>query len=88
MKRNRYSVEQIVAAVMQRELGRSVADISRRPSIAEQTFYRWKHQCGGVEVVEVREPKQLRDENAKLKKLVADLSLDKVMLQDVASRKS
>lgn len=87
MKRKRYSVEQIVAAVKQHELGTSVADISRKLSIAEQTFYRWKKLYGGLEASEVRELKQLREENAKLKKLVADLSLDKVMLQDIASKK-
>ena len=87
MKRKRYSVEQIVAAVKQHELGTSAGDIARKLGIAEQTFYRWKKQYGGLEAGEVRELKQLRDENAKLKKLVADLSLDKVMLQDIASKK-
>lgn len=87
MKRKRYSVEQIVAAVKQHELGTPAADIARKPGIAEQTFYRWKKQYGGLEASEVRELKQLREENAKLKKLVADLSLDKVMLQDLASKK-
>ena len=87
MKRKRYSVEQIVAAVKQHELGTPVADISRKLGIAEQTFYRWKKQYGGLEPEEVRELKQLRDENSKLKRLVADLSLDKVMPQDIASKK-
>ena len=87
MKRKKYSVEQIVAAVKQHELGTPVADIARKPGIAEQTFYRWKKQYGGLEASEVRELKQLREENAKLKKLVADLSLDKLMLQDIASTK-
>ena len=87
MRRKRYSVEQIVAAVKQHELGTSAADISRKLGIAEQTFYRWKKHYGGLELAEVRELKQLRDENTKLKRLVADLSLDKVMLQDIASKK-
>ena len=87
MRRKRYSVEQIVAAVKQHELGTSAADISRKLGIAEQTFYRGKNQYGGLEPAEVRELKQLRDENTKLKRLVADLSLDKVMLQDIASKK-
>ena len=87
MKRKRYSVEQIVAAVKQNELGTSVPDIARKLGIAEQTFYRWKKQYGGLEPGQARELAQLRDENAKLKKLVADLSLDKVMLQDVISKK-
>ena len=76
-----------MAAVKQHELGTSAADISRKLGIAEQTFYRWKNQYGGLEPAEVRELKQLRDENTKLKRLVADLSLDKVMLQDIASKK-
>lgn len=87
MKRKRYSVEQIVAAVKQHELGTSVTDISRRLGIAEATFYRWKQQYGGLEPDEARELKQLREENTKLKKLVADLSLDKAMLQDIAGKK-
>ena len=87
MKRKRFSVEQIVAAVKQHELGTPVADIVRKLGIAEQTFYRWKKHYGGLEADEVRELKQLRDENTKLKRLVAELSLDKVMLQDIAGRK-
>lgn len=87
MKRERFSVEQIVAAVKQHDLGVSATDIARKLGIAEQTFYRWKKQYGGLEAGEVRELKQLREENARLKKLVADLSLDKVMLQEVASKK-
>ena len=87
MKRKRYSAEQIVAAVKQYEMGVSVTELARKLGIAEQTFYRWKQQYGGLEASEVRELKQLREENAKLKKLVADLSLDKVMLQDIASKK-
>ena len=86
MKRKRYSVEQIVAAVRQHDLGVSAADIARKLGIAEQTFYRWKKQYGGLEPSEVRELKQLREENAKLKRLVADLSLDKVVLQDIAEK--
>jgi putative transposase len=88
MKRKRYSVEQIVAAVKQHELGTPAADIARKLGIAEQTFCRWRKQYGGLEPGEVRELRQLREENAKLKKLVADLSLDKLMLQDIASKKS
>ena len=87
MKRKRYSVEQIVAAVRQHDLGVSAADIARKLGIAQQTFYRGKKQYGGLEASEVRELKQLRKENARLKRLVADLSLDKVMLQDLASKK-
>jgi len=77
----------MVAAVKQHDLGVSATDIARKLGIAEQTFYRWKKQYGGLEAGEVRELKQLREENAQLKRLVADLSLDKVMLQEVASKK-
>ena len=87
MKSKKYSVEQVVAALKQHELGTPVADIARRLGVAEQTFYRWKKQYGGLEPGEVRELKPLREENARLKRLVADLSLDKVMLQDIASKK-
>ena len=87
MKRKRYSVEQIIAAVKQNELGTPVPDIARRLGVAEQTVYRWKKIYGGLEPDQARELKQLRDENIKLKKLVADLSLDKAMLQDVVAKK-
>ena len=87
MKSKRYSVEQVVAALKQHELGTPVSDIARKLGVAEQTFYRWKKQYGGLEPSEVRELKQLREENTRLKRLVADLSLDKVMLQDIASKK-
>jgi putative transposase len=86
MKRKSYSVEQIVAAVKQHELGTSAADIARKLGIAEQTFYRWKKQYGGLEPGQARELKQLREENAKLKQVVADLSLDKAMLTDIAKK--
>jgi putative transposase len=68
-------------------MGMSVSDIARKLGIAEQTFYRWKKQYGGLEPGEARELKQLREENTKLKKLVTDLSLDKAMLQDIAGKK-
>jgi putative transposase len=87
MKGKRYSVEQIVAAVKQHELGMSVPEVCRKLGIAEQTFYRWKKQYGGLEPDEARELKQLRPQNSKLKRLVADLSLDKAMLQDITAKK-
>ena len=87
MKRKRYSVEQIVAALKQHENGLSVGEVTRKLCIAEQTFYRWKARYSGLEPDEARELKQLREENERLKKLVADLSLDKAMLQDVNKRK-
>lgn len=87
MARKGHSLEQIIAALRQHELGMSVADITRKLGIAEATFYRWKQKYGDLEPSQVRELKQLRDENAKLKRIVADLSLDKAMLQDLAGKK-
>ena len=87
MKKPRYSVEQIVAILKQAELGMPVADLVRKVGISEQTFYRCKKQYDGLDSTQVREFKQLSEENARLKKLVADLSLDKAVLQDVLSKK-
>jgi len=86
VKKKRFSVEQIVAVLKQAELGMPVADLIRRVGISEQTFYRWKKQYAGLQSDQVRELKQLQDENGRLKKLVAELSLDKAILQDVASK--
>lgn len=87
MKRKRFSTEQIVAVLKQAELGLPVADLIRQVGISEQTFYRWKRQYGGLESDQVRELKQVVEENARLKRLVAELSLDKAVLQDVLSKK-
>ena len=87
MKRKRFSVEQIVVVLKQAELGLSVAELTRQIGISEQTFYRWKKQYGGLQSDQVRELKVLQDENARLKKLVAELSLDKAILQDINSKK-
>jgi putative transposase len=86
MRRKRFSVEQIVAVLTPAEMGTPVSDLIRHLGIAEQTFYRWKQRDAGLESEEVREFKQLQDENTKLKRLVADLSLDKVLLQDVLAK--
>ncbi len=86
MKRKRFSVEQIAAALRQHAAGLSVAELARKLEVSEQTFYRWKEKYAGLEPTQVRELKQLQEENAKLKKLVADLSLDKAMLQDVVKK--
>ena len=83
MKRKRFSVEQIVAIVKQAEMGLPVAELIRRVGVSEQTFYRWKKQYSNLEVDQVRQLKQLQDENGRLKKLVAELTLDRAMLQDV-----
>jgi len=87
VKRKRFSVEQIVAVLKQAELGAPVADLIRHLGIAKQTFYRWKQRYAGLESEQVRQFKHLQEENAKLKGLVADLSLDKVMLQNVLTKK-
>ena len=87
MKRKRFSVEQIVSILKQAELGMPVAEVIRRVGVSEQTFYRWKKQCSGMEVDQLRQLKQLQDENGQLKKLVAELTLDRAMLQDVLSKK-
>ena len=87
MRKRRFSVEQIVAVLKQAELGLPVADLIRQVGISEQTFYRWKKQYAGRESDQVRELKQVVEENARLKRLVAELSLDKAVLQDVLSKK-
>lgn len=87
MKKKRFSVEQIVAALKQIELGLTVADAARQMGVSEQAIYRWKKIYGGLESDQVRELKQLQDENTRLKRLVADLSLDKVILQDINAKK-
>ena len=87
MKRKRFSVEQIVAVLKQAEAGVPIAELIRRVGISEQTFYRWKKQYVGLEVDQVRQLKQVEEENTRLKKLVAELTLDKVMLQDVLAKK-
>jgi len=86
MKRKRFSVEQIVGLLKQAEVGVPVAEVIRKAGIAEQTFYRWKKQYVGLEVDQVRQLKQLQEENVRLKQLVAELSLDKTMLQDVLAK--
>jgi len=87
VKRKRFSVEQIVAILKQAEVRVPVVQLCRQTGITEQTFYRWKKQYVGLEVDQVRQLKQLQEENARLKRLVAELSLDKTMLQDVLSKK-
>ena len=87
MKRKRYSAEQIVYSLRQAEAGAVVVEVCRKLGVSEQTFYRWKKKYSGVGVSELRELRQLREENRKLKHLVADLSLDKHILQEVLSKK-
>ena len=86
MKKKRFSVEQITAVLQQAEAGTPIGDLCRQVGISEQTFYRWKKSYGSMLPSEARELKQLREENARLKRVVADLTLDKVMLQDVVQK--
>jgi putative transposase len=87
MKQKRYTDEQIAFALRQAESGTAVAEICRKLGVSEPTFYRWKKQFAGMGTVEIRRLKQLEEENAKLKRRVAALSLDKTMLQDVLRKK-
>jgi putative transposase len=87
MKKTRFTEQQIAFALRQAEQGTVVEEITRRLGVSEATFYRWKKKFSGMGVAELRRLKQLEDENRKLKNLVADLSLDKAMLQDVLSKK-
>jgi len=87
VKKSRFTEEQIAFALKQAETGTPVAEVLRRMGISEQTFYRWKRLSGGLGTGELRRLKQFEDENRKLKQLVADLSLDKHILQDVLAKK-
>jgi len=87
MKRKRFTEEQITYALRQAESGMPVAEVCRKLGVTEQSFYRWKKKYTGMGIAELRRLKQLEKENAELKKLVADLSLDKQMLQDVLKKK-
>ena len=87
MKKKRFSVEQTVATLTQIELGMTVAAASRQLGVSEQAIYRWKKVYGGLQSDQVRELKLLQEESARLKKLVAVLSLDNAILQDINSKK-
>jgi putative transposase len=87
LKQSRFSDEQIAHALRQSEAGTPVAEITRKLGVSEATFYAWKKKFGSMGTAEIRELRQLREENLKLKRLVADLSLDETMLQDVISKK-
>jgi putative transposase len=86
VKKKRFSVEQIVAVLKQAEAGTQVAELSPACRNSEQTFYRWKKQYAGLRTDQVRQLKLLQEENARLKKLVAQLTLDKAMLTDVLQK--
>ena len=87
MPKKKFSEEQIAFAVRQADAGTSVSEICRKIGVAEATFHRWKKVYAGMGVSEIRRLKQLEEENGKLKRLVADLTLDKTMLQDVLRKK-
>ncbi len=87
MRKSRSSEEQIIKILQESEAGRKVPDLCRDHGISQETFYRWRRKYGGLEVNDAKRLKQLEDENHKLKKLVADLSLDKEALKDALSRK-
>jgi putative transposase len=87
MRKKRFGVEQMIGVLKQAEVGVPVAEVIRKAGISEQTFYRWKAKYAGLEVDQVRQMAQLQEENLRLKQLVAELTLDKAMLQEVLSKK-
>ncbi len=87
MRKSRFSEEQITMALRQAEAGTPVEEICRKLGVSQATFFRWKKRFGSLGVPEIRELRQLRDENRKLKQLVADLSLDKTILQESLRKK-
>jgi len=87
MKRKRFTEEQIACALRQAEAGTPVEEICRKMGVSEPSFYRWKKRFAGMGVPEIRRLRQLEEENRRLKQLVADLTLDKSMLQAVRKRK-
>jgi len=88
MPRKGHTEEQIIYALQQAEGGKKVGDVCREMGISQQAFYSWKKRFAGLGLNELRELRQLREENGKLKTLVADLSLDKHILQEVLSKKA
>ncbi len=86
MKKTKFTEAQIVFALRQAENGTKVEEVCRKLGISEATFYNWKKKYGGLGISELRQLRQLQEENSKLKQIVADLSLDKQMLQDVLKK--
>ena len=87
MKRSRSSDEQIIAIVKEQEAGMATAEVCRRHGVSGATFYKWKAKYGGLEVSEAKRLRSLEDENAKLKKLLAEAMLDIAVLKDISSKK-
>ncbi len=87
MKKSRFTEEQILFALKQVEAGQAVSDVCRQMGVSEATLYVWKKRYANLGVLELRELRQLRDENARLKRLVADLTLDRHVLQEVIKKK-
>jgi putative transposase len=87
MPKKGHTEEQIITALKQYESGEKVADICRKLGVSQASFYTWKKHYAGMGVQELRELRQLRDENSRLKRLVADLSLDRQILQEIVSKK-
>jgi putative transposase len=87
MKKSKFTEEQIAFVLKQGESGVSVDEICRKTGISDATYYQWRKKFGGLGVSELRRLRQLEDENKKLKQLVADLSLDRAMLQDIVKKK-
>lgn len=87
MKKSKFTEAQIAFVLKQADEGTAVAEVCRKAGISEATFYNWRKRYGGMMPSEVRKLRQIEEENAKLKRLVADLSLDKAMLQDVLAKK-
>ena len=87
MKRKQYSEEQIISILKENEAGMAVRDLVRKYGVSEQSIYRWRSKYGGMDVSDARRLKALEEENRRLKRIVAELSLDKQMLEDVLSKK-